>query len=222
MTAFSKSFQLWPSGSCLSNYMSKSPSVSSKFSVDTSPVSTMEKVTRWLEGKKSEVFRHIGRIVSDVIKNESEEGSLVFADIRQKREGGRYAQQYNFESQTAEGSSLLSTRIPSSHLIRGGISEKDSKETKWVYVPDNTPLPKQLQQRILAAFNDAGRPLRRRNGRYPTLLAITRFFNYLISGRKPGQRRASKKLLHEMGFPRKTKRTTSRDESACSNFCPQR
>jgi len=162
------------------------------------------KVTRWLEGQKSDVFRHIGRIVTSVINDESKKGQTVFADIRQKRESGRYAEQYNFESQIAEGSSLLSAKFPSSHLIRGGISEKDSKETKWVYVPDNKPLPKQLQQQILSAFAEAGRPLRRRKGEYPTLLAITRFLNFLVSGRKAGQRRASKKLLHEMGFPRKT------------------
>ena len=163
------------------------------------------KVTRWLEGKESEVFRHIGRIVSDVIKNESDEGGLVFADIRQKRESGRYAEQYNFELQITEGSSFPSVRIPSSHLIRGGISEDGSDKKEWQYVADNTPLPESLQHRLLTAFENSGRPLRRRDGEYPTLVAITRFFNYLVSGRKPGQRRASKKLLHEMGFPSKTR-----------------
>ena len=54
-------------------------------------------------------------------------------------------------------------------------------------------------------FKQAGRPLRRKHGQYPTLNAITRLFNYLVYGRKSGHRRASQKLLNDMGFPAKTK-----------------
>lgn len=164
------------------------------------------KVTRWLTGEKRDVLQQICRIVDDVIQSELDEGKRVFAEIRQRRESGQYAKAYFFEAHILEdhSSSSFDSLLPS-HLLRGGLRDAEFTEGKWKYVPDNTPLPEQLQQDILNLFRKSGRPLRKRNGQYPTLNAITRFFNYLVSGRKSGHRRASQKLLHEMGFPGKTK-----------------
>jgi hypothetical protein len=36
---------------------------------------------------------------------------------------------------------------------------------------------------------------------YPTLQAVTRLVNYLYPGKNRGQRRASRQLLEQMGFP---------------------
>jgi hypothetical protein len=46
-------------------------------------------------------------------------------------------------------------------------------------------------------------------GRYPTLDSITRLFNFLFVGRRNGSRRASQKLLVQMGFPAKTSKRTA-------------
>lgn len=163
------------------------------------------KVTRWQSGKKLEIFRHISRIVSSVIETESEQGASVFDNIRMGRATGRYKQQYHFFSQDySPPSSLSSNEEQQSYLIRGGIRDESDKK-EWSYIPDDSPLPDQLQCQILDTYKTAGRPLRKRDGRYSILDAITRFFNYLVSGRKSGQRRASKKLLQEMGFPSKTR-----------------
>ena len=77
--------------------------------------------------------------------------------------------------------------------------------------PENrTPLPDEVIRRIRLAFRASGRQLRKnKTGQYPTLNAITRFFNYLICGQKSGTRRASRDLLVKMGLPKKTKELDS-------------
>ena len=67
---------------------------------------------------------------------------------------------------------------------------------------DENDLPEELKQMVINGFQQEGTPLRKnKDGKYPTLLAITRFINYLYAGTNKGTRRASKKLLEKMGFP---------------------
>ena len=91
------------------------------------------------------------------------------------------------------------------HLICGGLIEP-VEGGGWQYQPDLTPLPDEVINRVRQAFKQARRQLRRNNktDRYPTLDSITHFFNYLFLGRKSGTRRASQKLLIQMGFPKKS------------------
>ena len=102
--------------------------------------------------------------------------------------------------------SSYSPTLTTLHLICGGLIEAN-EPGGWQYQPDPTPLPDEVISRVRRAFKQARRQLRQNNktGRYPTLDAITRFFNYLFSGRKSGTRRASQKLLVQMGFPKKNK-----------------
>ena len=169
------------------------------------------KITRWLAGEDEEVLCHVDRIVDNVVISESDQGKAVLSELRSKWLNGKYAERYEFapaimgEQPT---SSFLSPTIRPSHLLCGGISTPDSG-SEWCYEPDLTPLPDDVMTRVRQAFKSAGRSLRQRNGRYPTLDAITRLFNYLFSGRKSGTRRASQKLLVQMGFPKKTKERTA-------------
>lgn len=93
------------------------------------------------------------------------------------------------------------------YLTCGGLIPSQP-QAAWVYEPDLTPLPDKLTEQIRASFKTAKRQLRRNmtTGRYPTLDAITQFFNYLFSGHKTGTRRASQQLLHQMGFPSNNKK----------------
>lgn len=81
--------------------------------------------------------------------------------------------------------------------------------SEWEYIPDETPLPNFAVEKIWKTFGEHGRQIRQRNGTYPVIDAITRFFNYLLAGSPPGQRRASGKLLVKMGL---NSRTKDRDE----------
>lgn len=165
-----------------------------------------DKVSRLNNGEVLEVLSHVDRIVDHVLAHEDREGHELFADLRRRRSEGLYADVWYFAPQIIDGivpSSITGTGTPASlaepeapdHAHR-------SKSRKWKYEPDDTPLPDFVVQRIREAFRLRRRQLRRnKQGRYATLDAITRLFNYLLAGRKPGERRASQKLLIKMGFP---------------------
>jgi len=170
------------------------------------------KVSRLLAGQEEEVMSHVDRIVDDVLSDEDSVGKEIYAGIRQKRSTGQYKKNHFFESQIMqeEQECLPSSSQPISlsYLICGGLisdapAENDSP--KYSYQPDNTPLPDEVMNRIRTAFKTAKKQIRidRETGRYSVLDSITRFFNYLICGRKSGTRRASKDLLIQMGFPKK-------------------
>ena len=146
------------------------------------------KVTRLNNGHLAEVLAHVDRIVDHVLRTECEQGLALFSEIRRKRATGAYRVILNFEAQ-----------IPGDENYEAVASHKASE---WVYQPDLTPLPREIEDRIRKAFSDAKRQLRRnRDGHYPTMDAITRFFNYLVAGRTPGARRAGRELLQTMGLP---------------------
>jgi hypothetical protein len=165
-------------------------------------------VSRLISNDQDEVLRQVDRIVDHALDSEDLEGKRKFSELRQKRASGSYKTVYFFEPQILEqqDSSFpsLPNLSPSYLLCRGLIQE--SQGTTWKYTPDDTPLPEDVVERIRTAFQQQKRQLRRNpeTGRYHTLDAITRLFNYLLSGRKLGTRRASGKLLAQMGFPQKT------------------
>jgi hypothetical protein len=86
--------------------------------------------------------------------------------------------------------------------VAPGSLSNTTSSVPWRYEPDMRPLPKELVVHIREAFRQVGRQLRRAKGSNtcPTLDAITTLFNYLLAGKRPGTRRASQKLLVEMGF----------------------
>lgn len=170
-------------------------------------------VTRLLSGNEQEVNSHINRIVDHALDNEDDDGKRLFAEIRQKRANGKYRMVYAFAQQILGkeqdiSSPLLTHNNQLSYLLCGVLTQDQpglDGDSQWRYVPDLTPLPDDVLERIRQAFRQAKRQLRRnKDGRYPTLDAITCLFNYLYSGRTSGTRRASQKLLVEMGFPEKS------------------
>ena len=170
------------------------------------------KITRLLTGQTTEALSHVDRIVDRVLDHEDDQGKQLFALIRQKRSSGQYKHVYRFESEImgtrqADSSSTKPEQQKQFYLTCGGLIDPDP-QSDWVYEADLTPLPDDVLNRIRDAFRQAKRQLRRNKttGRYPTLDAITRFFNYLLSGRKSGTRRASQKLLVQMGFQSNNKK----------------
>lgn len=169
------------------------------------------KVSRLLAGQEEEVLSQVDRIVDHVLANEDAAGKELFARIRQKRATGQYKENFEFEAHILrnEPTSPLSQQpLSSFYLICGGLiseSDGDGDSPKYSYQPDDTPLPDEVMNRIRAAFRTAKKQIRqiKTTGRYPVLDSITRFFNYLFSGRKSGTRRASQELLIQMGFPEK-------------------
>lgn len=170
-------------------------------------------VSRLLAGNDQEVVSQIGRIVDHALDNENDDGKRVFAEIRQKRASGQYRTIYNFGPQIlnhdqANPSSSIPNEKKLSYLICGGLTQQEhdrDSDSHWQYLPDLTPLPDEVLEQIQQAFRTAKRQLRKnRDEKYPILDAITCLFNYLIAGRSPGARRASQKLLVEMGFPGKS------------------
>ena len=83
------------------------------------------------------------------------------------------------------------------------LSGPDEGTQGWTYVPDDTPLPDQVERAVVEAFRASGYKMRKKDGHYPLLKAITRLINYLAAS-KTHQRRASQKLLTQMGFPDKS------------------
>jgi len=155
------------------------------------------KVSRLSTGDH-DVIEQIARIVKSV-SDSSEKGASFFEDIRRKRATGRYAHTWNFAAEI-----LRSSQDPNVSEIHTTSDITDVQngelESGWTYIEDNTPLPDFVVEKIRTEFQRAGRQIRKRNGEFPVISAITRFFNYLLSGRKPGQRRCGRELLKKMGF----------------------
>lgn len=169
------------------------------------------KVSRLLAGQEEEVLSQVDRIVDHVLANEDAAGKELFARIRQKRATGQYKNNFVFEAQilaTEPHPPSSQQPLSSFYFICGGLiqdSEPEETTTGWGYQPDETPLPDEVINRIRLAFKTAKKQVRRNKttGRFPVLDTITRFFNYLVCGRKSGTRRASQELLIQMGFPKK-------------------
>lgn len=170
------------------------------------------KVTRLLAGQEEDVLSHADRIVDHALAHEDSDGKELFARIRQKRATGQYKKNHFFESQILrdERNCLSSPSQPISlfYLSCGGLISDSAPEedtSEWSYQPDDTPLPDEVMNRIRLAFKTSKKQIRRNKttGRFPVLDSITRFFNYLVSGRKSGTRRAGQDLLIQMGFPEK-------------------
>jgi hypothetical protein len=164
-------------------------------------------ITRLNKGKTAEVLAHVDRIVDRVLDKEDHDG-VAFPELRRKQKSGYYQHNYHFEPQILSKARQVplpntTTDKPPLHLLCG-ILNRPSEQENWTYHPELTPLPDEVNNRVKQAFQQANRQLRRnkQTGRYPTLDAITRFFNYLLSGRIPGTRRASRELLMQMGFPK--------------------
>lgn len=158
-------------------------------------------ISRLQNGEEAEVLAHVDRIVSNVLDNEGTSEASIFEDLRRKRATGAYANKWAFAQRIREDGAALPSlnALPQS---TGTAQAQMVEEQKWSYEPDDTPLPDFVVEKLRSAFRDWKQQLRRNEaGRYPTLDAITRFINYLLAGRRAGQRRASKLLLIMMGFP---------------------
>ena len=170
------------------------------------------KVTRLLAGQEEEVLSQVDRIVDHALAHEDSAGKELFARIRQKRSTGQYRKNHFFESDilrdeqnfpSSPSQPISLFYLSCEGLISDSAPEEDSPG--WTYQPDDTPLPDDVMNRIRSAFKTSKKQVRRSKttGRFPVLDSITRFFNYLFCGRRSGTRRASQKLLMQMGFPKK-------------------
>ena len=177
-------------------------------------------ISRLQVGNTEEVFQQVDRIVDSVMDHEDDHGLSIFENIRNNRNSGKYARVYQFEpvimgtDEKCEDSGLPlhhSSSLPS-YLICGALTPVSREEiddnNNWKYEPDLSPLPESVIQRIRREFANAKVQIRinKTTQRYPTIDSITRFFNFLFSGRKVGVRRAGRQLLEQMGFPSNTKK----------------
>jgi len=82
----------------------------------------------------------------------------------------------------------------------GDLAEVNNTDTrrmeaeKWIFEPDDTPLPEELTKLIEGAYGQAGRRLFK-----PTMKKVARLLNYLWM--KGGEARLGVKALAKMGFP---------------------
>jgi len=161
-------------------------------------------VTRLTNGDM-DVFKHIERIVRQYTGNVNDRGRSTFMQMRIKRDTRQYKIEYKIADIiecSTPSTSLISNRSISCDLLTEVAEEEQSK---WVYVPDDTPLPEELMRRVISGLKDNGINIRKNNdGEYPTIKAITRFINYLKDGGASGKR-ISQQLLEQMGFKNRTR-----------------
>jgi hypothetical protein len=152
-----------------------------------------DKISRLKSNQVNEVIGQIPRIVAQVRRSTDGEFGC-FEDIRRKRATGRYRHVWTFGPEIMGFGAKVPTPDPET------FGQKSNDLPGWTYVPDDTPLPDFLVQKIFQTFCQAGRQMRQSpDGKRPVLAAITRFVNYLNAGQ--GSRRCSIKLLQQMGFP---------------------
>lgn len=166
-------------------------------------------ITRLEQGQINEVIANVDRIVDDVIDNENDDGKLVFAEMRVKRDSGQYPEVYRLEPLMGNGEAGPSnTHSLSGPILCGALGaprdEGDERRGQGgVYEPDDSPLPRSLSESILHAFMEIRSPLRKNKaGEYPTLKQIGRLVNHLYSRRNKGRGRVSRQLFERMGFPK--------------------
>ena len=158
-------------------------------------------ITRLNNGLVNEVITHVDRVVDDAIESVTEKGRQLFAEIRYKRTTGFYPEVYLLEEMICD-KNLNKNETRLCPISCGLLTEEIVEDRTWAYTPDDTPLPEKLLLIIRHGFDTVGIRLRRNKDKeYPTLAAITRLVNYLYHGKNRGQRRASKQLLEQMGFP---------------------
>lgn len=177
---------------------------------------TVELLTSYIESKNNgfvtrltngdmDVFKHIERIVRQYTGNVNDRGRSTFMQMRFKRDTRQYKIEYKIadiiECSTSS-TSLISNRSISCDLLT---EVGEEERSKWVYVPDDTPLPEDLMQRVISGLKDNGINIRKnKDGEYPTMKAITRLINYLKDG-GAGGKRISQQLLEQMGFKNRTR-----------------
>ncbi|MGO9115349.1 MAG: hypothetical protein ACLP9L_39555, partial [Thermoguttaceae bacterium] len=159
-------------------------------------------------GRKSDFRKRISRIVSCAIRNVDASGQWQFARVRQKRQQGQYRRIIFLESfirEESSGDGKTNTKDRDSSLSVGlniccsdlgdvnNIDARRMEAEKWVFEPDDTPLPEELTEKIEGAYREAGRHLYK-----PTMKRVTRFINYLR--KKGGEARLGVKALAKMGF----------------------
>ena len=158
-------------------------------------------ITRLSNGQSEEVITNIDRLVDHTIQTVNDYGKSVFMDMRYRRDRGQYHTVYEIEADLCDLDTNSSISI--CPILCGVLSGSDEGTQAWTYVPDDTPLPDQVERAVVEAFQASGYKMRKKDGHYPLLIAITRLINYLAAS-KTYQRRASQKLLTQMGFPDKS------------------
>jgi hypothetical protein len=158
-------------------------------------------------GQERDVRKRIRRIVSCAITKTDDSGKWWFARVRQKRQSGQYRRIIFLEpvirSNGSEESCQENTKTlpsPLGFICCSDLGNANNPETrrmvaeKWVFEPDDTPLPDELRERIEGVYRQAGKRLFK-----PTMKKITRFINHLW--KKDGEARLGVKALAKMGFP---------------------
>ena len=154
-------------------------------------------ITRLNNNNPDEVLSHVERIVKWMIQHITTPAKECFARIRQKRQQGQYTHQWMLEQD------ILSIYLSSSVKLIECCSVSPSKEERkkqrekppdpeqWVYTPDLTPLPEQMERLIQEGLKRNGA----RGKTYPKLVG---FLNHIRA--KDGEARLGIESLKKMGF----------------------
>lgn len=161
-------------------------------------------ISRLEAGQEHEVRDHIRRIAPCAVAGVDDSGKWNFTVMRQKRQSGQYRRVICLEPviRFMEDGCVMD-KTPSSPVgfstccsdleNTDRTSDRRKAAEKWVFHPDNTPLPEDLAQRIQEIYGTSGMRLYQ-----PTMMKIISFLNYLKS--KGGEARLGVKSLAKMGF----------------------
>jgi hypothetical protein len=151
-------------------------------------------ITRMNLGQKQEVVEHIERIVHSAIEHIDSKGKELFARIRAKRESGGYSTVYFLEPLIHQSGECFSSSVVLTQCcsVLSSPSAVVSPEN-WVFAPDNTPLPDELDQAIQKFYQRNKLKMNK-----PTEAKIVRFINFIRA--KVGGARIGVKSLKKMGF----------------------
>lgn len=163
-------------------------------------------ISRLNNGLEREVLDNVDRVVEDCLRSVNDQGKRVFMEMRYRRDHGHYPTTYTIEERLESAGPYHPLPLPLCPISCGRSSEASrGEEDGWTYVPDDSPLPEDLERHIVQGLHACGLKIRKnKQGEYPTMKAITRLINYLKASKSLG-RRASQELLVQMGFPKVSK-----------------
>ena len=151
-------------------------------------------ITRLNNHQEEDVRSHIGRIVKSSIAGTSDQGKAIFATLQSQRHMKLVPL---MQDSSSFPSSSPVTSIQCCSVLDGQWKPapeywRDRAE-KWIYEPDDTPLPDALNARMRGYY------AKRRIGlNKPSLVKIRRFLNHLRAN--SGEARLGIESLKKMGF----------------------
>lgn len=155
-----------------------------------------EYITRLIDHKPDEVLSHVKRIVRSAT-DVTESAKSCFARIRDKRSGGQYTEQWFLAPLLLSPVSSSPVRLTvCCSVSRKDKSEKGSPEI-WVPSNDESPLPRDMEQRIREALKNTG-------AKEKTYTKLVKLINHIRN--EGGETRLGVESLKKMGFSNHSQR----------------